>query len=191
MKLSDLREHWEIIRDEALALESTYIQETPRPTGKWVANDPGGEIWKILKKYQDGESGWLKSGKDDVPSRWEDWINFPLVWKGHELLGNCRVCPRTVELIRQIPGVSVAGFSLMRGGVKLDPHCDPLEDDYLCTYHLGLRVPDGCVLHHSVVGSVTEADGKHIAFDGRQEHWAENRSSEDRIILYIEYVLHK
>ena len=63
MKLSDLREHWEIIRDEALALESTYIQELPRPTGKWVANDPGGEIWKILKKYQDGESGWLKSGK--------------------------------------------------------------------------------------------------------------------------------
>ena len=43
--------------------------------------------------------------------------------------------------------------------MKLDPHCDPLEDDYLCTYHLGLCVPDGCVLHHSVVGSVTEADG--------------------------------
>ena len=75
--------------------------------------------------------------------------------------------------------------------MKLDPHCDPLEDDYLCTYHLCLCVPDGCVLHHSVVGSVTEADGKHIAFDGRQEHWAENRSSEDRVILYIEYVLHK
>jgi len=32
-----------------------------------------------------------------------------------------------------------------------------------------------------------EENGKHIIFDARLPHWAENSSEEDRVILYIEY----
>ena len=142
----------------------------------------GGEIWKILKKYQDGESGWLKSGKDDVPSRWEDWINYPLVWKGHELLGNCRVCPRTVELIRPNPRGQRCRLLIDEGGVKLDPHCDPLEDDYL------LHVPPRSVCAPTGAFCTTRSSAPSrevIAFDspagalGRKQIF-------DRIILYID-----
>jgi aspartyl/asparaginyl beta-hydroxylase (cupin superfamily) len=75
----------------------------------------------------------------------------------------------------------------MKGGVKLKEHTDASSDGYRFTYHLGLKCPKGCILHHSQIGDITEQDGKHIVMDAKDYHWAENLSDEDRIILYIEY----
>ena len=95
-------------------------------------------------------------------------------------------CPKTVNLLSRIDGIEVAGFSLMKGGVRLTEHLDVVGEDYKYTYHLGLKCPMGSILHHSVQGDIVEENGKHILMDARQRHWAENQSNEDRIILYVE-----
>ncbi len=100
--------------------------------------------------------------------------------------GNSMKCPKTSDLLSRIDGIEVAGFSLMKGGVRLTEHVDNVTENYKNTYHLGLKCPDGCILHHSVQGDITEENGKHIFMDARQRHWAENRSEEDRVILYLE-----
>ena len=100
--------------------------------------------------------------------------------------GNCVKCPKTTELLSRIDGIEVAGFSLMKGGVRLTEHVDNVSENYKYTYHLGLKCPVGSILHHSVQGDITEENGKHILMDARQKHWAENQSNEDRIILYVE-----
>ena len=56
----------------------------------------------------------------------------------------------------------------------------------LLSYHLGLKCPDDCYLHHWNMGAIKEEDGKHITLNTKYPHWAENKSKEDRVILYIE-----
>jgi len=181
MSLKDLKNHWKMIREELDQLPTNYISDEPRPTGEWE----GSEILKhIVSQYSSGLHGWLKGGQSHVQN---EWISWPLIWEGSPVLGNCLKCPKTAELLSQIEGIHVAGFSLMKGGVQLKEHVDIVGPNYRFTYHLGLKCPKGCFLHHQVLGTIEEEDGKHIILNALFPHWAENTSQEDRIILYIEY----
>lgn len=183
MSLKNLRDHWKDIREELDELPDTFISEEPRPTGEWEGSDI---IQEIVSKYSSGECGWLKGGQSHVP---DTWVSWPLIWEGKSVLGNCLKCPKTYGLLSQIEGIHVAGFSLMKGGVQLKEHIDNLGENYTLTYHLGLKCPKGCYLHHQMLGDIEEEDGKHIVMNALIPHWAENTSQEDRVILYIEYYL--
>lgn len=181
MYIKQLKDSWKVIRDELDSLPmDVFISDKPRPTGEWQGSPI---VQKIVNDYHDGKFGWLKGGQEHVQ---EEWISWPLVWNGKIVYGNSVKCPKTINLLSRIDGIEVAGFSLMKGGVRLTEHVDVVGEDYKYTYHLGLKCPRGSILHHSVQGDITEENGKHILMDARQKHWAENRSTEDRIILYVE-----
>lgn len=181
MLLKELKDYWKVMREELDTLPDVFISEEPRPTGEWE----GSEILKQIRmEYTSGRHGWLKGGQDHVQDKWVSW---PLIWESKPVLGNCLKCPQTYELLSQMKGIHIAGFSLMKGGVKLKEHVDDVGDDYKFTYHLGLKCPKGCYLYHQTLGRVEEEDGKHIILNARYPHWAENTSQEDRVILYIEY----
>jgi hypothetical protein len=182
MDLKELRKYWECIRGEYDTLPGDiFISEEPRPTGVWEGSD---SINEVITKYGNGGCGWLKGGQDHVQ---DSWISWPLIWEGNPVIGNCGMCPKTSELLSKIKGrIHIAGFSLMKGGVKLNKHVDHVGKKYKFTYHLGLKCPSGCTLYHDTLGNVSEEDGKHIVFSARVPHWAENTSNEDRVILYME-----
>tara|TARA_Y100000389_G_scaffold171921_1_gene179924 strand:- start:944 stop:1501 length:558 start_codon:yes stop_codon:yes gene_type:complete len=181
MHIKQLKDSWKVIRDELDNLPmDVFISDKPRPTGEWQGSPI---VQKIVNDYSDGKFGWLKGGQEHVQ---EEWISWPLIWNGKMVYGNSVKCPKTVNLLSRIDGIEVAGFSLMKGGVRLTEHLDVVGEDYKYTYHLGLKCPMGSILHHSVQGDIVEENGKHILMDARQRHWAENQSNEDRIILYVE-----
>ena len=181
MLLKELKDHYKVLQSEVASLPKTFISEIPRKEGEWVGSE---HLKRVVELYTSGTHGWLKGGQDHVA---EDRIGWPLIWDGQPVMGNCELCPKTFELLSSIEGIKVAGFSLMKGGVKLKSHTDDVGPNYKFTYHLGLIVPYGyCILHHSKSGDVIEENGKHIVLDARQPHWAENLSDEDRIILYME-----
>ena len=177
MHLKELRDHWETIRAELDQLPGDYIQEEPRVYGDWLKSDG---ISHILTKYMLGNYGWIKGWQDG----WEQW---PIIWDSQIVESNAKFSPKTMELLKSISNIKVAAFALMKGGVKLKEHTDPVGSNYKFTYHLGLKCPKGCYLHHLTLGDVEEEDGKHIVMNARFPHWAENTSQEDRVILYIEY----
>ncbi len=181
MHIKQLKDSWKVIRDELDSIPmDVFISDKPRPTGEWQGSPI---VQKIVNDYSDGKFGWLKGGQEHVQ---EEWISWPLIWNGKMVYGNSVKCPKTVNLLSRIDGIEVAGFSLMKGGVRLTEHLDVVGEDYKYTYHLGLKCPMGSILHHSVQGDIVEENGKHILMDARQRHWAENQSNEDRIILYVE-----
>jgi aspartyl/asparaginyl beta-hydroxylase (cupin superfamily) len=181
MHIKQLKDSWKVIRDELDNLPmDVFISDKPRPTGEWQGSPI---VQKIVNDYSNGKFGWLKGGQEHVQ---EEWISWPLIWNGKMVCGNSAKCPKTVNLLSRIDGIEVAGFSLMKGGVRLTEHLDVVGEDYKYTYHLGLKCPMGSILHHSVQGDIVEENGKHILMDARQRHWAENQSNEDRIILYME-----
>jgi len=180
MHLKELKNHVHILQKEVDLLPKTFIRDDPRKEGEWVGSE---YLKQVMMLYTGGKYGWLKGGQDHVQ---ESWVSWPLIWDGNFITSNCNLCPETTKLLYSIEGIHVAGFSLMKGGVKLKEHIDYVGDDYIFTYHLGIICPENCILHHIDLGEVTEENGKHIIMNARKKHWAENQSDKDRIILYME-----
>lgn len=176
MSLKELKRFWGIINNELEQIPCDYVQEEPRVFGDWLKSDG---ITRILTKYKSGKHGWIKGWQEG----WEQW---PIIWDTHVVESNAKYSPLTVNLLKTIPGIRVAAFTRMKSHTKLKEHTDTVGANYKFTYHLGLKCPDGCNLYHSTLGKTSEENGKHIIFDAKLPHWAENTSEEDRVILYIE-----
>jgi len=177
MSLKELKRFWEIIKDELEQIPHDYVQEEPRVFGDWLKSDG---ISRILNKYKSGKHGWIKGWQEG----WEQW---PIIWDEHVVESNTKYSPLTVNLLKTIPGIRVAAFTRMKPHTQLKQHTDNVGTNYKFTYHLGLKCPEGCNLYHSTLGKTSEENGKHVIFDAKLPHWAENASNEDRVILYIEY----
>lgn len=116
------------------------------------------------------------------------WTTYILGWFGSWLEFNCRRCPTTTELVRAVPGVEIAGFTVMHAGTHIPAHRGPAK---ALRYQIGIRVPDppgSCRLR---VGDevIEHADGKSLLFDDLSEHEAWNDSDEDRYVLFVQHRL--
>ncbi|WP_084196880.1 aspartyl/asparaginyl beta-hydroxylase domain-containing protein [Solimonas soli] len=156
-ELKILRDHWREIRDEAARLYG--IGGIGRSDG---LNDLG-------------FNSFFKKG----------WGRFYFHWYGRFLPSALRECPRTCELLRQVPGVKAAMFTLLAPGSRLPLHRDPFAGSL--RYHLGLITPnsDACRL---IVDGRTYAwrDGEDVLFDETYIHTAENKTDQTRIILFCD-----
>jgi beta-hydroxylase len=157
-ELSVLRDNWQMIREEALHL---FAQ---------------GQI-KAADKYNDwGFNSFFRTG----------WKRFYLKWYEEALPSALANCPKTVELLSTIPNVKGAMFANLPPGGKLVQHRDPYAGSL--RYHLGLVVPKSpgeCRIF--IDGqSYSWRDGEDLLFDETYLHYAENTTSDDRIILFCD-----
>jgi aspartyl/asparaginyl beta-hydroxylase (cupin superfamily) len=118
-----------------------------------------------------------------------DWSAFYL-WKFGEIVPeNAARCPRTMQVMADVPLASVNSrspsvlFSLLRPGARIPPHSGLVNTRLIC--HLPLMVPPECGFR---VGNDTRTpvEGKAWVFDDTIEHEAWNRSDRTRVILLFE-----
>ena len=134
-----------------------------------------------------------------VQDRLIDWVERELYgegWQvyglfdfphGRPIAGNIERCPLTAALVeRHVPRHGAAGYSVLRPGTRIQPHAGYPGAFLRC--HLGLRVPQGdCGLR--VAGETRGwREGEVLVLDDRVEHEAWNRTSEDRVVLLIDFV---
>ncbi|KAA8711306.1 Fe/alpha-ketoglutarate-dependent dioxygenase LpxO [Pseudomonas cannabina] len=154
-----LRENWQIIRNEALALDKQGVFESIVKEGS-----PG--------FYDVGFRTFYKHG----------WSKFYLTWYGYNHPSAQRLCPQTTALLEKVPGIKGAMFSLLPAGASLTLHADPLA----CSlrYHLGLKTPqsDSCFINVDGV-TTTWRDGEDFIFDETRPHYVHNHSEAPRLIL--------
>ncbi|MGF6774772.1 beta-hydroxylase [Paraburkholderia sp. GAS199] len=156
-ELALLKSEWRTFREEALALwEASRIQ---------AAN-----------KYNDiGFNSFFRTG----------WKRFYLKWYDDPHPSAASLCPRTIEVLQQIPSVKAAMFAMLPAGGKLNPHRDPFAGSL--RYHLGLITPndDRCAI---VVDGIPYSwrDGEDVVFDETYLHHAANATEQDRIILFCD-----
>lgn len=117
----------------------------------------------------------------------ERWTVFGLYAFGTPLAGNCRLCPRTTELVASLPGLVTAGFSRLAPGAHIRPHTGYYPAGTMTRCHLGLEVPDGCALR---VGGETRGwrEGTWLVFDDASEHEAWNAGDRVRTVLLLDLV---
>lgn len=158
-ELGIIKENWETIRDEAVALkeQKLFDQTTSEDSDSYY--DLG---FRTFYKY-----GWSK---------------FYITWYGKTHNSAKRLMPKTVEIMEKIPSVNGSMLTILPVGSQLTRHLDPMA----CSlrYHLGLSTPndDNCFI--SVDGNKCSwRDGEVIMFDETYIHYAQNNTDKDRLIL--------
>ena len=157
-QLGKLRENWRTIRDEAVAV------------------------------YSEGRIDYNAEQQDlaFVSFKKLGWKRFHMKWYGDFLPSAVQRCPKTVELLRSIPDLNAAAFTLLPPGSKLGRHRDPFASSL--RYHLGLLCPrqEGCRIWVDGI-EYTWKDGEDCVFDETYIHWAENTTEEPRLILFVDF----
>jgi beta-hydroxylase len=157
-ELAPLRENWETIRDEAkMLVEDGHV----KPSDKH--NDMA-----FLAFHRRG------------------WKRFYLKWYDDFMPSATELCPRTVELVRAIPNINAAAFTLLPPGAILGRHRDPFAASL--RYHLGLITPNSedCAIWIDGQKHAWK-DGEDIVFDETYIHWAKNDTDQTRVIMFCDF----
>jgi len=115
------------------------------------------------------------------------WRSFFLVGYRYREENNCRICPRTAELVSEVPGLNSAFFSVLVPNTHLPAHTGVSKAFLTC--HLGVQVPresEKCRMR--VVDQWLEwEEGKCLVFDDVFDHEVRNDSDETRIVLLVQF----
>ena len=156
-ELNILQDNWEMIRDEAIALNNSA------------------QIKASADLDDLGFNSFFRNG----------WKRFYLKWYGANLKSAEQLCPKTLELINQLPSVKGAMFTMLPPGSRLQRHRDPYAGSL--RYHLGLVTPNSDDCYISVDGEkYSWRDGEAVMFDETFLHYAENKTDQNRIILFLD-----
>jgi aspartyl/asparaginyl beta-hydroxylase (cupin superfamily) len=115
------------------------------------------------------------------------WKIFLLVAYGIKSEPNIALCPETWRIVRQIPGLKTAMFSIFEPGKRLPPHRGPYNG--VLRLHLGLLVPE----HDGNLGirigpeRRTWDEGSVLIFDDAYEHEAWNETGHARVVLFVDF----
>ena len=154
-----LRDDWQVIRDEALAVALR------------------GEAAPSLATISPDHRAIAEVGK---------WRSFFLWGYGYRIDANADRCPRTAALVERIPGLNSAFFSILAPGAHIPAHRGVTKG--LITCHLGLFVPrDGDVRMRVHDRVVRWAEGETLVFDDTYQHEVWNDTAATRVVLLIQF----
>lgn len=116
------------------------------------------------------------------------WRTFVLMHQGQWIQWNCDRCPVTTAAVRGIPGLTVAGFSVLEPGTHITTHRGPNKG--ALRYQLGVIVPGAEGDCRIRVGDemIHWRDGEGVMFDFTYEHEAWNDTDEIRVLLMLEVI---
>lgn len=154
-----LEDNWEVIRDEVV----TLMEEKPAK----------------LRPY------FINKSMSFPPKHWKTMGLY--FWK-FTMHDNCKKCPETVRIMKQIPNLTSCSLSVLEAGSNINPHQG--DTDAIIRCHLGLSVPAALPECGFQVGKEIRpwGNGKALPFCDAQTHTAWNHSGERRLILIIDVV---
>jgi aspartyl/asparaginyl beta-hydroxylase (cupin superfamily) len=176
-ELRVLEQRYPVIRDECLALldQRERITDITRLAGGYTADGIHAIRWKAFM---------LKSG-ELIPE-------------------NAKLCPKTAELVGNLPGVYTAFFSILEPKQYITPHCGYFKG--FVRYHLGVVIPndnndrsswlrinadpeDNASGDRSRVERAPKhywKNGRGFIFDDTNLHDASNDSDQVRVVLWVD-----
>jgi len=114
------------------------------------------------------------------------WRSFFLYGYGYAIEENLARCPRTAAVVEQVPGLNSAFFSILAPGTHIPDHRGVTKG--LITCHLGLIVPkDGDVRMRVKDRIVRWAEGETLVFDDTYRHEVWNDTGHTRVVLLIQF----
>lgn len=136
-----------------------------------------------IPKYHEVDQRQASISKGDDSQK--NWRTFLLFAYGEKPLKNRQRCPKTVEVIHQVPGLVQAMFSILDPGKNIPAHEGPSQG-YI-RYHLPLIVPD---INPPTIYIKDQAHtwqkGNSILFDDTHVRKVHNKATESRVVLILD-----
>jgi beta-hydroxylase len=156
---NDLEANWQVIRAEL----DQVMQHTDS-----------------LPNFQDISPRQHRIANDDR------WKTFFFCAFGFRSQVNCDRCPETWKLLKHIPGLKVAFFSILAPGKHIPEHRGKHKG--LIRYHLALKVPQpqaNCRIRIADQIAYWE-EGKSLIFDDTFYHEVWNDTNDYRVVLFLD-----
>ncbi len=188
-EMQDFHDAYADIRQECEAVLTEPINHIHREVDVWNNSGSPQKTEEFLKKHEHIK-GWVPAWAPGSSDANYKWLNFPLVAVGHTFDNNLMLCPKLAALLAKHKKIiNICGFSLLKPGAELKTHVDTTGIQYnTMAYHLGLIVPEEGENNLIVNGQkFIQREGQSIVFESTYPHSANNHSSLDRIILYIDF----
>jgi beta-hydroxylase len=117
----------------------------------------------------------------------DTWKTFFLIGIGMDCTENAARCPQTVQLLRQVPGVTTAFFSILSPGKHVPAHRGAYNG--VLRLHLGLLVPEPSERCRIRVGNEFRSwqEGKGLIFDDSFNHEVWNDTDGWRVVLFVDF----
>lgn len=118
----------------------------------------------------------------------QGWRQIELLIYGVAYPQRMQLFPRTMEVLRQIPGVSTAYFSILSAATEVPAHVGDTDGYY--RVHLGLEVPAGlpdCGLEVAGMVKAWQQD-KCLVFNDAYYHTAWNHADKNRVVLIVDII---
>jgi beta-hydroxylase len=177
------------IGKRSLVGDATFFENDRFP---WIAEIEAnwttilGELEHVLEdraalpNFQDISKDQIEITDDD------NWKTFFLYGYGFEAKLGVEMCPRTAALMRQIPGMTTAMFSILSPGKHILDHRGPYKG--VLRYHLGLIVPHDAPACRIRVGEDIRhwQAGESMVFDDTYNHEVWNDTDETRVVLFVD-----
>ncbi|WP_243444089.1 aspartyl/asparaginyl beta-hydroxylase domain-containing protein [Asaia prunellae] len=118
------------------------------------------------------------------------WRSFFFEGYGYRCEENCQRAPRTNDLLRQIPNLVTASFSVLEPGCRIPRHVGMTKGTFV--YHLALKIPKNREACHITIEGENKThtyswnEGESLLFDDTFPHFVANDTDEDRYILLIQ-----
>lgn len=135
---------------------------------------------EALPNFQDISKDQIEITDDD------DWKTYFLYGYGFTAKLGVETCPKTAALMREIPGMTTAMFSILSPRKHILDHRGPYKG--VLRYHLGLIVPLQAEQCRIRVGDDIRhwQEGKSLMFDDTFNHEVWNDTDETRVVLFVD-----
>lgn len=186
-KFKLLNDNWKIIKDEIPKFdEMTLNKKLQRNIGTWDT-DHNQELLRLVNENVDWVTGWSKN-----------WFHYPIIYMGKPIKNIEKILPKTYNILKQLPSIHVAGFSLLKPNSTLGWHADETgKETSSLAINFGLDCDDS-VLHvrdknnPNNIWKIRQKNNDFIIFDSNYEHQVVNSSKTNyRVILYIDFKTNK
>jgi beta-hydroxylase len=140
-----------------------------------------------LLEDRDALANFQDISKDQIEITDDDrWKTFFLYGYGFEAKLGVEMCPRTAALMREIPGMTTAMFSILSPRKHILDHRGPYKG--VLRYHLGLIVPRAKEACRIRVGDDMRhwEEGRSLVFDDTFNHEVWNDTDETRVVLFVD-----
>jgi beta-hydroxylase len=144
------------------------------------------ELGEVLAD-REGLANFQDISKDQIEITDDDrWKTFFLYGYGFKAKLGIEMCPRTAALMREIPGMTTAMFSILSPHKHILDHRGPYKG--VLRYHLGLIVPRDAEACRIRVGEDIRhwEEGKSLIFDDTFNHEVWNDTDETRVVLFVD-----
>ena len=177
-KLKILEDNWRIIASEIPPFDINNLDQYPKRNRSAWNNDEGKRLADEMKSI------WFQGWQGD-----NIWYNFPLMYHNNVIDQADKICPQTINLLKQLQSVQIAGYSILLPKSRLPVHTDLTGKKYgsmACNFLLtnnnaSLYIKNGDFEEYK------HKPGKLVVFDSTNEHYADNQDNKIRVILYIDF----